>query len=751
MTPLEEDLLHLGQKILHSYIENADIEPLLAHLAPDIIWMGAGREMLAQGRDAVTEIFRKGKDQLVPCAISEEETLVHQLCENLWLVQLCSLEETLPTYKMYLQGYQRCAFCFRKNLEGQWEIAYLNHSMAYEALKDTELFAIGKGIRNFRRLKTADLALFTNRDKAVLYQFIDQFYLPLPEEEKRVCLGLSLFPQFSKGHAEYLCAHAPALRHLEEQWERNPFLVYEPAEGAYTIHPVFREYLQGKFHIETWNWQKKAYIRAARWQRHQKKLPEALQLALEGRAFPLALRLIHEGGLTLLNGLQPSSLIQLLHESTPLEKVRRFSSCTLLLLALNLLASPQSAREERDIFLSQLPADWEPTDEDTAQILFLQALDSVPDLDAMLPALRRVHHWCLEKGVHLSRDYFQGIHRGITGPLSLYYRNQGQLEKNVDQLKEIYAICGQCIEGCSGPLWQATADAEKAYLQGNLEIAEELLLSFFEVPFQTLDQQQHALLALYLYPRIVLLKNEPVKFRRWKAYFHRLQEKVTDPLTRTDLELSSIFISGMLEQPGAHMSKALERLNNLPEYPSLQSFRQSVRHRIQLALRKYNLLLLTTQHRDTLPQRESSQLCRCYNAITRSAALEHTGQADKAEELLATALDEAIPDNLTLPFVEHTTLLKPIMDRLAPRTKYNTFIKHLKSYTLVPVTDPTVEENKLNPRDLLIIQRVKEVRTNKEIAEELNVAEITVKKQLSSLYQRYKVHNRNQLLLALDQ
>ena len=104
MTPLEEDLLHLGQKILHSYIENADIEPLLAHLAPDIIWMGAGREMLAQGRDAVTEIFRKGKDQLVPCAISEERNPGPPTCENLWLVQLCSLEETLPTYKMYLQA-----------------------------------------------------------------------------------------------------------------------------------------------------------------------------------------------------------------------------------------------------------------------------------------------------------------------------------------------------------------------------------------------------------------------------------------------------------------------------------------------------------------------------------------------------------------------------------------------------------------------------------------------------------------------
>lgn len=43
---------------------------------------------------------------------------------------------------MYLQAYQRCAFVFRKNSEGKWEIAYLNHSIAYEAVKDNELFAI---------------------------------------------------------------------------------------------------------------------------------------------------------------------------------------------------------------------------------------------------------------------------------------------------------------------------------------------------------------------------------------------------------------------------------------------------------------------------------------------------------------------------------------------------------------------------------------------------------------------------------
>lgn len=62
---------------------------------------------------------------------------------------------------MYLQAYQRCAFCFRKNQAGDWEIAYLNHSMAYEAVRENELFAISQGIRNFRKLKTADPNLFT--------------------------------------------------------------------------------------------------------------------------------------------------------------------------------------------------------------------------------------------------------------------------------------------------------------------------------------------------------------------------------------------------------------------------------------------------------------------------------------------------------------------------------------------------------------------------------------------------------------
>ena len=138
MAAVKDELLHLGRTILHAYFEETNLGPLLTHLAPDVIWLGAGQEMLAEGRTAVTAIFEKGQDQLIPCRQSQERTLVRSLGDGLWLVQICSLVETDPSYKMYLQAYQRCAFCFRKNQAGDWEIAYLNHSMAYEAVRENE-------------------------------------------------------------------------------------------------------------------------------------------------------------------------------------------------------------------------------------------------------------------------------------------------------------------------------------------------------------------------------------------------------------------------------------------------------------------------------------------------------------------------------------------------------------------------------------------------------------------------------------
>lgn len=80
-----EEVLILGRHILHAYIEDMDIEPLIDHLAPDVVWLGAGREMECGRPDTVARIFRR-KRPADSCHMSEERELIYPLDEKLWLV-----------------------------------------------------------------------------------------------------------------------------------------------------------------------------------------------------------------------------------------------------------------------------------------------------------------------------------------------------------------------------------------------------------------------------------------------------------------------------------------------------------------------------------------------------------------------------------------------------------------------------------------------------------------------------------------
>jgi DNA-binding NarL/FixJ family response regulator len=65
---------------------------------------------------------------------------------------------------------------------------------------------------------------------------------------------------------------------------------------------------------------------------------------------------------------------------------------------------------------------------------------------------------------------------------------------------------------------------------------------------------------------------------------------------------------------------------------------------------------------------------------------------------------------------------------------------------ITPISEKALEETTLTPREQLIISRVRDGWTNKEIADELT----TIKKHLTELYKKFHVHSRTQLLLEID-
>ena len=105
-------LIALARRILHSYFASSSLDLLLAYLAPDVVWLGAGREMSAEGRQRVGDIFRASANRLISCVMSQETYRAKELTEDLWLVEgSCQLRAD-SSYKVYLQEYQRCTFIF---------------------------------------------------------------------------------------------------------------------------------------------------------------------------------------------------------------------------------------------------------------------------------------------------------------------------------------------------------------------------------------------------------------------------------------------------------------------------------------------------------------------------------------------------------------------------------------------------------------------------------------------------------------
>lgn len=82
----ESILVSCSKHILHDYYEKNDITLLIAVMAQDITWTGAGSTMIASGRDAVTRFFYTAKDKMIHTILSHEQWISHELTPDLWLI-----------------------------------------------------------------------------------------------------------------------------------------------------------------------------------------------------------------------------------------------------------------------------------------------------------------------------------------------------------------------------------------------------------------------------------------------------------------------------------------------------------------------------------------------------------------------------------------------------------------------------------------------------------------------------------------
>ena len=142
----------LSKELLHRYFCESDMEYLISKFTQDIVWIGAGEMMRAEGKDAVAEAFRAGKDDMIPCELYDETYTVREVAENCYFCESTGWAESVEGSGLYMKAHQRATFIYRRE-NGELRLAHLHHSVSYDDVKDDELFPVRAAKASYEQLQ----------------------------------------------------------------------------------------------------------------------------------------------------------------------------------------------------------------------------------------------------------------------------------------------------------------------------------------------------------------------------------------------------------------------------------------------------------------------------------------------------------------------------------------------------------------------------------------------------------------------
>lgn len=172
----------------------------------------------------------------------------------------------------------------------------------------------------------------------------------------------------------------------------------------------------------------------------------------------------------------------------------------------------------------------------------------------------------------------------------------------------------------------------------------------------------------------------------------------------------------------------------------------------------YNQLLLAQGEWTTLLARQeeckklysvyNNVLCQIWLHIQMAAALEQIGKGEDALNELQTALNMAIPDDIIMPFAESEAYIMPLLLDLQSSGVYPVEIEAIlvladkfrtAKQTILNTYENKLEQYGLSEREWEIAKLAAGRKTNLEIAQELHLAEGTVRNQLSRIFDKLNI------------
>ncbi len=603
---------------------------------------------------------------------------------------------------------------------------------------------------------------FATYESEQMYRLLEEtVYRACSMDQRRFLVAMCQFESFTLAAVDFIVERIPEVETpprqiLHDLLISNSFIYRNTLENRYEIHPTLLFFLRKRLSLQSRQLQDALHTVLGDWYIYTDNPVSAMHSYLEGHQFEKILGIFVSRPEVFDDFSNKTTLIRFFNECPLAIKRKHLLAC--LLCAKFLLLYGEPALFKRAVFevqsmVNDLPAG---TERSWAQgeLELLMSFTHFGELEEMQEHLMRASFLMDGKPSRVvGKDFPFGF--GANDLTAVLYREPGTLTKVNQLFTEMMPVYMTLVPG-GGDGAMALLSAEMAYYQGDWNRSYDLAHEAMDKALES-DQTAVLLMGYHLLLQLSLVHGDYREYEMVQKEIHRAIQTASRAEIRCSAEITRagalLVADGDAEQVPEWILHG--RFYDEEFLPQVHVCAYTRYARVLIQKKSYALFLVFYRDMENINRRYPSNILMIYADLYRGVSHWALGETERAEESILLALKRAEADRIYMPFVQNLHHLKgllPFMEAQNPDFMEPIYRLRQSYERGVEALSPALSIARLfTERENQIIDLLKRGYTNKQIATELFIAEITVKKNMARIAEKLGVKGRMNILRKLSE
>ncbi|KUO53072.1 MAG: hypothetical protein APF76_14875 [Desulfitibacter sp. BRH_c19] len=570
------------------------------------------------------------------------------------------------------------------------------------------------------------------------------------DKEVMILKSLSVLDSFTPQQAVYMTDDKETESIIQRLSYGNSFIRYDEHQGVYRIHNIFTNYLKKLLEVQPSNIKlNELHKRSGQWCINNGDIISGFKYLLKAKEYDLILAEFEKHSINLVIDNNPRYILELF-EHIPVEARYRHPIGYLAYAGFYVTnVDPEAGAR----LLTEIERYYQNDDgispamdrRISGEIELIKAYIGFNDASLMHEKLAKAHGMLGGHSLIANKDKI--ITFGSPHALYLYYREKGQLLWTMKCVEEMFHHYMEMAGGC-GKGFDELLRGEYYLEIGDLDKAE--LYAFKAIyKARTMEQVSVIICAQLTLARVCAAKG---KFDEALETMDDLCEEVdacNSPILSSAFDLCAGYIGGITGKDNRFAkwlgSGDMEQSEVL--YQGM-GFNNIIYGKYLLLKKDYIKLEVLCEEMLQAFSQLNNLLGYLHTYILDAAAKYKLYGMEKAKSAILSALDIGKSDDIVLPFAEYGIHILEILQDMQREAENDEYLDRLVAYVSQYASNlENIEGAKstvpiMTNREEEILKLIVEGKTNREIASELFIAEVTVRKNITSIYRKLDVTGR---------